>query len=214
MAALGASRIRHGAAAQRRCAPIQCHLNRMPLIGHSQNTAHSIYQKVRSSSASTPSGGSGDQCLDEPSSRAWRAGSWQCRMRRIRVSCPLVNPRRSALGQFLQLVALSAFAVGQPLLDLLANFPGFLVAHRSAPIDVALLALTLIAALPLALFALTRIVGRMSRRAETIVHGTSVAALACLIVLPWDWALRIRWVRWSQCPAMRWPKGCSSAMRS
>jgi hypothetical protein len=96
-----------------------------------------------------------------------------------------VNTRRSALGQFLQLVALSAFAVGQPLLDLLANFPGFLVAHRSAPIDVALLALALFAALPLALFALTRVVGLVSRRAEIIVHGTSVAALACLIVLPW-----------------------------
>jgi arylsulfatase A-like enzyme len=96
-----------------------------------------------------------------------------------------VNTRRPAAGQFLQLIALSAFAVGQPLLGLLADFPGFLVAHRSAPVDVVLLALAFFAALPLALFALTRAVSLISRRAEAIAHGASVSVLTALVVSPW-----------------------------
>jgi len=87
-------------------------------------------------------------------------------------------------GRLLQLVALSAFAVGQPLLDLLASYPGFLVAHRSSPGDVVLLALTLLAALPLLLFALTRVAALGSRRAGTLAHGACVAVLASLISLP------------------------------
>jgi len=96
-----------------------------------------------------------------------------------------VNTRSPAAGQWFQLVALSAFAVGQPLLGLLADFPGFLVAHRSAPVDIALIALAFCAALPLALFALTRAVGLVSRRAQVAVHGASIGILTALVVSPW-----------------------------
>jgi hypothetical protein len=91
---------------------------------------------------------------------------------------------RLMTGRLLQLVALSAFAVGRPLLELVADFPGFLVAHRAAPGDIVLLALTLLAAPPLLLFALSRAAGLVSSRAEAIVHRVWVASLSALILLP------------------------------
>ncbi len=87
------------------------------------------------------------------------------------------------MGRLLQLGALSAFAVGQPLLGLLEDFPGFLVAQRCAPVDVVLIALTLLLAPPLVLFAFTRAIGFASRRAGLVAHGACVALLVSLIVL-------------------------------
>jgi hypothetical protein len=93
-----------------------------------------------------------------------------------------VSNRRILLGRFLQLGALSALAVGQPLLDLLKTFPGFLVAHRCAPLDIVLLALALLLVLPISLFALTQVIGIASRWAGLIVHRVFIALLASLIV--------------------------------
>jgi len=96
-----------------------------------------------------------------------------------------VSTRRPATGRFLQLLALSASGVGQPLLGLMADYPGFLVAHRSTPGDVVLLALALLTAPALALFALTRAVGLVSRQGELIAHGLFMAGFSSLIMLHW-----------------------------
>ena len=53
-------------------------------------------------------------------------------------------PTESALARGLHLCALSAFAVAQPLLALVAEHPPFLVAHRAGRLEIALLLLALL----------------------------------------------------------------------
>ena len=76
-------------------------------------------------------------------------------------------------GRARQLLALSSFAITQPLLGLLASAPGFLVAHRVMPADVPIVVAVLILAAPAALFALERaaeaLPGRRSTRSPASV---------------------------------------------
>jgi hypothetical protein len=95
------------------------------------------------------------------------------------------SPRGRAIGELLQLTALSAFSVGQPLLGLLSDFPGFFVARQAAPIDIVLLASVLFAALPLALFALVRCAGFVSPKLGAIAQSACVGTLGALFTLPW-----------------------------
>ena len=90
---------------------------------------------------------------------------------------------RSMLVGGLQLAGLSAFALAQPLFDLLGRNPEFFVAHDSTRGDIVLFALALTVGPPAALLlveALARVAGRRPRAA---VHLLFVAGLTALIAL-------------------------------
>src|SRR3954452_11745157 len=80
----------------------------------------------------------------------------------------------------LHLFVLSAFAVAQPLFDLLGRNAEFFGARGSTGVDVVLFALTLLVVPPALLLAVEAIV---PRRARSAVHAFFVAALVGLIVL-------------------------------
>jgi hypothetical protein len=80
----------------------------------------------------------------------------------------------------LHLFVLSAFAVAQPLFDLLGHNAEFFGARGSTGLDVVLFALTLLVVPPALLLAVEAIV---PRRARPAVHAVFVAALVGLIVL-------------------------------
>src|SRR3954452_16379042 len=80
----------------------------------------------------------------------------------------------------LHLFVLSAFAVAQPLFDLLGRNAEFFGARGSTGLDVVLFALTLLLVPPAFLLALEAIVPHRGRSA---VHAFFVAGLAGLIVL-------------------------------
>ena len=88
------------------------------------------------------------------------------------------------LARGLQLFALFALAVGQPLLDLLARHPPFLVAHRATPGDIALLVAALLVAPPAAAWLLEEILGRLSRPLGRALHLGWIVALVTASVLP------------------------------
>lgn len=88
--------------------------------------------------------------------------------------------RRDTLHVF----ALTAFAVAQPVYDLLGRNAEFFVAHRSSRGDILVLVLLLSVALPAALALVRAAAGLVSRRAGTLVHLLSVFACATVIVLP------------------------------
>lgn len=83
----------------------------------------------------------------------------------------------------LQLVGLSAFAVAQPLFDLLARHAVFLVVHRAQPLDVLLMVVFLIAVVPLPLVLLEVAAGLISARLRQGLHLLLLAFLLALIVL-------------------------------
>lgn len=91
---------------------------------------------------------------------------------------------RAFLTDAAQLVALTAFAVGQPLLDLLRRFPEFLVVHGVEPLDLALLVPALFVVVPAALMGVEILVDRFSRRARARAHDAAVGLLAALVLLP------------------------------
>ena len=84
----------------------------------------------------------------------------------------------------LHLVALSSFAVAQPLLDLLGRNPEFFVARRSSTADIVLFAILVIvipSAVVLAIAAVARFGGERVWRPTVVVL---VGLLAALVVLP------------------------------
>jgi hypothetical protein len=86
--------------------------------------------------------------------------------------------------EVLHLFALTAFAVAQPLFDLLGRYPTFFVAHAAQPGDLVWFALVLCLAPPLALLLVEAAVGAISGRARRALHLGVVAALVGIIVLP------------------------------
>lgn len=92
---------------------------------------------------------------------------------------------------FVRLLALNAFAVLQPLLDLLKRHTDFLVVHRAGWADVAVLALVLTLGPPLVLWIVETGVGLISRRAGRVCHVAFLASLTAAILLPlvdaWPW---------------------------
>lgn len=89
-----------------------------------------------------------------------------------------------AFPRFCQLLALSSFAVAQPLLDLIRRHAEFLVVHRADRLDVAGLVLVLVLAPPLVLWAMQALVGRFNRRAGTVVHEGSLTLLLAATLVP------------------------------
>jgi hypothetical protein len=92
--------------------------------------------------------------------------------------------KREGLRRASHLFALSAFAVAQPLLDLLRSHPGFFAARQAPPADVVGLAIVLLIAPPLLLWALEGLVGAFSARAARGLHLGLLALLAATIALP------------------------------
>ena len=84
----------------------------------------------------------------------------------------------------LHLAVLSAFAVAQPLLDLLGRRPEFFAVRRSEPVDVLLLPVLLCLALPLPLILLEALARLADRRLQRALHAVLVAALVAAILLP------------------------------
>jgi hypothetical protein len=91
---------------------------------------------------------------------------------------------RQRLTRLLQLFALCAFALQQPLLDILARETGFLIARGSSPGEIVTLVIALMIVPPLLLFGFELIAVRVSHRAELLLHQILGSGLVFLILLP------------------------------
>jgi hypothetical protein len=90
---------------------------------------------------------------------------------------------RVALTHGARLAVLSAFALAEPLLDILGRNPEFFSVRRSSSGSIVLFALFLVFVPPAVLLAIELLVRLVSRRAATVVHLISVAGLVAVIVL-------------------------------
>ena len=90
---------------------------------------------------------------------------------------------RTTLTRGAQLVVLSAFALAQPLLDILGRNPEFFAVRRSTSWQIVLFALALVLVPPAVLLAAELLVGLASRAAAEIVHLVFIAALVAVIGL-------------------------------
>jgi Sulfatase len=109
------------------------------------------------------------------------------------------RPEPAAGARSLHLLAACGFVLAQPLYDLLANHPDFLVAHQLQGSDLLLLIAAVSLGVPLALAALTLGVGALDHRAGWMLQRGLIGILAGLLVLsaarswpqstPWRWAL-------------------------
>jgi hypothetical protein len=81
------------------------------------------------------------------------------------------------------LAALSAFALAQPLFDILGRNAEFFVAHRSTALDVVAFALAVTVVPPVLLLGAELVVGLASPPARTIFHLVAVALLLALLAL-------------------------------
>ncbi len=81
------------------------------------------------------------------------------------------------------IVALAAFAVAQPLLDLLGRQAEFFVAHHARPLDLVLIALLPSVVLPASLLLPVGLAAWLSRRLGRWAHLSLVAGLSGLIAL-------------------------------
>ncbi len=94
------------------------------------------------------------------------------------------NPRSVSVGAFWQLLGLSAFAVAQPVFDILGRHPEFLVVHRTTPFDLIALMLLLVIAPAALLYGVERLVGLAHQRAGEWAHRALLTGLVGLILLP------------------------------
>jgi hypothetical protein len=91
--------------------------------------------------------------------------------------------RREALVTFLHLAVLSAFALAQPLFDLLGRTPEFFATRGSGPGEVVLLALLLVLAPPALLLGVELAAGALDSRLRRGLHLLFVGAFAALLAL-------------------------------
>jgi hypothetical protein len=84
----------------------------------------------------------------------------------------------------LHLFVLSAFAVAQPLFDLLGRYATFFVAHGAQPRQIVFFVLVLCVGPASGLAALELAVAAVSARARRAVHAVLVAVLLAVVVLP------------------------------
>lgn len=90
---------------------------------------------------------------------------------------------RGALINGLHLLVLSAFALAQPLLDILGKNPTFFAVRGSTSTEIVRFAVALVFLPPLVLWGIELVVGLASRPAATIVHLVFVSGLAALVAL-------------------------------
>ncbi|MBI4772743.1 MAG: sulfatase-like hydrolase/transferase [Deltaproteobacteria bacterium] len=95
-----------------------------------------------------------------------------------------MNRTRTQILDFLHLFTLSAFAVAQPIFDLLGRQAEFFVARRSEPIDIMILAAVLSLAVPLVPVVIEIAVGLVNSKARKACHLFFVGVLVALIILP------------------------------
>jgi hypothetical protein len=95
-----------------------------------------------------------------------------------------MQPAPTPLVRALHVAVLAAFAVSQPLFDLLGRHVEFLLAHGLDRADLVGLALVLGLGVPGALAAATGLLERMAGRAAPAIHGGVVALLVAVIALP------------------------------
>jgi hypothetical protein len=81
------------------------------------------------------------------------------------------------------LLALSAFALAQPLFDILGQNPEFFAVRASTATEIVLFALAVTFAAPLLLLGVEVVVGLVSRRARDVLHLVIVGALGAIIAL-------------------------------
>ena len=93
------------------------------------------------------------------------------------------NAPRALAVRALHLVVLWAFAVAQPLFDLLGDTPEFFVVRGSTTLDIVAFGVALILVPPLLLLALEAVAGLAHRRAQEGVHLLFVALLAALVAM-------------------------------
>jgi hypothetical protein len=98
------------------------------------------------------------------------------------VRARLHRPRGLAI-RGLHLFVLSAFAIAQPLFDLLSDTPEFFVVRGSTGWDIVALGLGLILLPPVMLLAVEALAGVVSDRAAGALHLVFLGALAVLVVL-------------------------------
>lgn len=77
-----------------------------------------------------------------------------------------------------------AFALAQPVFELLASDPTFFVVRRSERIDLWLLVIALLLPVPIVLAGVVWLVTKLSDKAGNAVYLTILAGLVCLITLP------------------------------
>jgi hypothetical protein len=94
------------------------------------------------------------------------------------------NAPRFERTRGLHLFALCAFAIAQPLLDLLGRHAEFFVSHGTSALETLLLVGGLFAVPPLCLIALLWLVRRVSARVERALGLIFVTVLLCASVLP------------------------------
>ncbi len=94
---------------------------------------------------------------------------------------PDIQPFRTIL---LQIAALTALALGQPLLQLVKENPEFLSVHRSQGWDIVIFTAVLLLVVPAILAAVVAIVGKIGRRAGMLVQAAVLGGLLALTVLP------------------------------
>jgi sulfatase-like protein len=90
---------------------------------------------------------------------------------------------RVALVHGARLAVLSAFAVAQPLLDILGRNPEFFTVRRSSSTQIVLFALFLVFVPPAALLVVELLVRLVNRRAGDVLHLVFVAGFVAVIVL-------------------------------
>ncbi len=88
---------------------------------------------------------------------------------------------RRELRALAPLVALNGFAIAQPVLDVLGDNPELIVFRGARALDIWLLGLALVAAVPLVLWATEAAVGAVSAAARTAVHHAFVAFLGAAL---------------------------------
>jgi hypothetical protein len=93
------------------------------------------------------------------------------------------SPTRELLLGAVHLAVLWAFAVVQPLLDLLGKNPDFFVARGNTRGDIILLAVVLVAVPPLLMLAVEAVALRIERRLRDGIHLALIAGLVAAIAL-------------------------------
>jgi hypothetical protein len=90
---------------------------------------------------------------------------------------------RAELGSFCQLLALTGFAVAQPLFDVAGRSPDFFLFRRADRADILILVALVVFAFPLALWACEALVGLVSQTARSVLHLAIVAGLLVVIAI-------------------------------
>src|SRR5215216_2408381 len=83
----------------------------------------------------------------------------------------------------LHLAVLSAFAIAQPLFDLLGKYPAFFAAHDTSRSEIVAFGLVLVLVPPLVLAQIELLTGIASAVARRRVHLVFIGALAALLFL-------------------------------